>query len=576
MDDSKPTIAYFTMEIGLRAGIPTYSGGLGVLAGDTVRSAADLGVPMVAVTMLHRKGYFHQRLDADGSQTEEPVDWAVADFLQECSERASVTIEGREVRLRAWRADVKGVGGGGVPVLFLDSDLPENSAWDRTLTHHLYGGDEHYRLCQEVVLGIGGVRLLRALGYRTLNRYHMNEGHPSLLTLELLREGLQEAGRGEVRADDLEAVRRACVFTTHTPVPSGHDQYRLEQVVDVLDRGGGDPAGRVLAQAIDGLKDSFCYGGCLNMTYLALNMSHYVNGVAKRHGEVSRQLFGGYGIDSITNGVHAASWTAKSFSDLFDIHIPGWRQDNFSLRNALAIPKAEVWEAHAVAKRELLAAVNHETNLGMETGVLTLGFARRAAAYKRADLLFEDVERLRRLAARFGGLQVVYSGKAHPQDGPGKDLIRRIFRAKQALKMEIKIAYLQSYNMELGRLMTAGADVWLNTPEPPLEASGTSGMKAALNGVPSLSVLDGWWLEGCVEGVTGWAVGDGGRGAAAQGERSRDADSLYDKLERVVLPLYYEDRDGFIDVMRHAIALNGSFFNTQRMLQQYVVKAYLR
>jgi len=322
------------------------------------------------------------------------------------------------------------------------------------------------------------------------------------------------------------------------------------------------------------MPEVFCCEGVLNMTYLALNLSHYINGVAKKHGEVSRHMFAHYAIDAITNGVHAPTWTSRPFQALFDRHMPGWREDNFSLRYALSLPNHDVWEAHMAAKRQMLQEVNRATNAGLDADVLTLGCARRATAYKRMDLLFQDSERLQHLATHAGGLQVVYAGKAHPQDQPGKELIRHIYEVKETLKDDLKIAYLANYDMALGELLTAGADVWLNTPQPPLEASGTSGMKAALNGVPSLSVLDGWWIEGCIEGVTGWAIGANHRGLAPEDDRTQDAASLYDKLGQVIVPLFYGGREGFISVMRHAIALNGSFFNTQRMLQQYVVKAY--
>jgi glycogen phosphorylase len=558
------TIAYFSMEIALEVGMPTYSGGLGVLAGDTVRAAADLHIPMVAVTLLHRQGYFYQRLDNRGGQHEEPAAWAINDFVHAMPERTSVTVEGRTVHLRAWQYVVQGVGGFTVPVYFLDADLPDNAAWDRTLTDVLYGGDAHYRLCQEVLLGVGGVRMLRALGYTAIDRFHMNEGHASLLTLELLEEQAQRAGRPAFTHDDVEVVRQHCVFTTHTPVPAGHDQFPLALVEQVLGR----------REAFHTMQDVFCCDGVLNLTYLALNLSHYINGVAKKHGEVARHMFAHYVIDAITNGVHAATWTALPFQRLFDQYIPGWREDNFSLRYALSIPYNDVWDAHRAAKHQMIEDVNRASNAGMDIDVLTLGFARRATAYKRMDLLFQDIERLQQLATHTGGLQVIYAGKAHPQDRQGKELIKRIYEIKDVLKDHIKIAYLANYDLALGAMLTAGVDVWLNTPQPLLEASGTSGMKAALNGVPSLSVLDGWWLEGCIEGITGWAIGPNHRGLAVDDDRAQDAAALYDKLERVVLPQFYGDRQGFISVMRHAIALNGSFFNTQRMMQQYVVKAY--
>ena len=582
------TIAYFSMEIALDSAMPTYSGGLGVLAGDTIRSAADLKVPMVGVSLLHRKGYLSQRLDASGWQHEEPTEWPVEKFLQEMPQRVQVTIQRRTVHVRAWKYDVKGFGSFTVPVFLLDTDLPENSEWDRTLTHYLYGGDRLYRLCQEVVLGIGGVRMLRALGFQHLAHFHMNEGHSALLTLELLAEESKRAGRDCVNHDDIDAVREKCIFTTHTPVPAGHDQFAMELVANVLGH---------RADFMD-MKDLFCVnlvnevfgqrrefadfkevlqsGQSLNMTFLALNLSHYVNGVAKKHGEVSRLMFGGYEIDSITNGVHAATWVSPPFQELFNKHISGWRQDNFSLRFAHGLSRAEIWQAHVAAKQRLLEFVSRTARVSLDPDALTLGFARRATRYKRGDLLVRDLGRLRDIAARAGKLQIIYAGKAHPNDSEGKEFIQRIVQVRDALKPAIPLVYLENYDMEMAKLLTAGVDVWLNTPQPPLEASGTSGMKAALNGVPSLSILDGWWIEGWIEGQTGWAIGEHCDKGPNDAERSAcDAASLYDKLERVVLPLFHHNRDGFIDVMRHCISLNGSFFNTQRMVQQYVVKAYM-
>jgi starch phosphorylase len=301
-----------------------------------------------------------------------------------------------------------------------------------------------------------------------------------------------------------------------------------------------------------------------------------VNGVAKKHGEISQLMFAGYAIDAITNGVHATTWVAEPLQELYDHYIPGWKQDNFSLRYALNIPKTEVWKAHLKAKRRLIQYVNRETNVGMDVDVLTIGFARRAATYKRGDLLFTDIERLKAISSKAGLIQVIYAGKAHPRDQGGKELIKKIFQTKESLKKNIKIAYLENYDMELGKMMTSGVDLWLNTPQPPLEASGTSGMKAALNGVPSLSILDGWWIEGHIEGITGWSIGENEQGMGENRDRTKDALSLYNKLEQVILPLFYHDRDRFIDVMLHSIALNGSFFNTHRMIQQYVLNAYFR
>ena len=553
-------IAYFSMEIALDPAMPTYSGGLGILAGDTLRAAAEQSLPMVAVTLLLRQGYFRQKLDANGRQMEEPDPWPVEKFVKQLPARAIVHIEGRAIQIRAWQYDVRSTCGGIVPVYLLDTDLPENSEWDRRLTDRLYAGDKWYRLCQEIVLGIGGVRMLRALGYDELQRFHMNEGHAALLTVDLLDEHARQAGRDEFNQEDVQAVHQLCVFTTHTPVPAGHDHFPIEMVR------------RALGSRRDTMnyREVVCRDGELNMTYLALSFSHYVNGVAKKHGEVSQHMFARYKIDAITNGVHVATWAAPAFQKLFDRRMPGWREDNLMLRYALGISLAEIWDAHAQSKRALLTRVNSEMQAEMDENVLTLGFARRSTPYKRADLLFHDLERLKAIVGRAGKLQIIYAGKAHPNDKAGKELIQHVFEAREALRSSIKVAYLPNYDWRLGQLITAGVDVWLNTPQPPMEASGTSGMKAAVNGVPSLSILDGWWIEGCIEGVSGWAIEHAEEGDTI----SYDANSLYDKLERVVIPLYYRDRDRFVEVMRYAIALNGSFFNTQRMVTQYVAKAY--
>jgi starch phosphorylase len=545
------------MEIAVDPHIPSYSGGLGVLAGDTLKACADLRVPVVGVTLLYRKGYFFQKLDEQGNQQELPASWYPGDHLRVLPQSVEVSIEGRSVRVGAWRLDVEGVTGFKVPVLFLDTDTRGNTDEDRALTDHLYGGDERHRLAQEIILGMGGVRMLRALGCGKIERYHMNEGHSALLALELLGEAKATGEAGF----DFDRVRRSCVFTTHTPVPAGHDRFDYALVERLLGGAFGMDLVRMLAGA-----------DCLNMTSLALNASHYVNGVAKRHGEVSSDMFPHHAIDSITNGVHSYTWTCDSFRTLFDKHIPGWRSDSFALRYVLGISKDEIWAAHGEAKRTLIDRVNQTCNLGMDCDALTVGFARRATPYKRMDLLFSDIQRLRQIAKWQGPLQLVFAGKAHPRDQAGKELIRKVVAAARELAGDVRVAYLPNYEMDMARMLVSGVDLWLNTPRKPMEASGTSGMKAAHNGVPSLSVLDGWWLEGHIEGVTGWSIGSA---APQSGQDLDEARELYDKLEQVVMPLYYGNRDGWIDVMRHTIALNASFFNTHRMVLQYVLNAYL-
>jgi starch phosphorylase len=549
------------MEIALDERLPTYSGGLGVLAGDTLRAAADQRVPMLAVTLLHRQGYFRQRLDAQGHQTESPVVWSPEERLERPTVEVSLAIEGRTVQIRAWRYVVQGVSGFEVPVYLLDTAVPENAPEDRALTDQLYGGDSRYRLCQEAILGLGGIAVLRALGYTDARAYHMNEGHSALLALGLLGRETGDRGLQAAGEEDYEAVRQRCVFTTHTPVAAGHDQFPLDMVRRVL---GDEQAAALVAMGC-------CDGDSLNMTHLALFCSRYVNGVAMRHGQVSRGLFPNYPINCITNGVHAVTWTSAPFQRLFDRHVPEWRHDNLNLRYAVDIPLGEIQQAHAEAKAALLSEIEQRTGTRLDGRALTIGFARRATAYKRADLFVSDPERLRSIVHRVGPLQLVYAGKAHPHDDGGKGIIRRVFEAKEALRDVLPIVYLEEYDWALARHLCAGVDLWLNTPKKPQEASGTSGMKASLNGVPSLSVLDGWWIEGHVEGVTGWSIGEG---MEMEGEGWRETESLHHKLERVILPAFYGQPTVYARIMRAAIALNGSFFNAQRMVLQYRANAY--
>ena len=549
------------MDVAVDPSIPTYSGGLGILAGDTLRSAADLALPAVGVTLIHRKGYVQQQLDALGNQVESYSEWFPESLLNRLPALVSVPIEDREVKVRAWQYPVRGISGHVVPVLFLDTNLEENQPWDRTLTDYLYGGDDRYRLCQEIILGFGGVAMLHALGGYDVSIYHMNEGHAAFVPLALLELRGEGGGGYGVHEAHVATVRRQCVFTTHTPVPAGHDQFPTEMVGKVL--------GQKRVMALDQIGG--CINGNLNMTYLALRLSRYANGVSMAHGDVSRAMFPDYRIEAITNGVHAVTWTSAAFGQLYDRYFPEWREDNCYLRYATGIPLRDIRAAHAEAKKELLEQVRLRTGIQLDPEVMTLGFARRATPYKRADLLFSDLDRLRSIARKAGPLQVIYAGKAHPRDEGGKAMIRKVFEASAALGEEIPVIYLENYDMVLGQHLCAGVDLWLNTPIRPQEASGTSGMKAALNGVPSLSVLDGWWVEGHVEGVTGWSLADG-NGSGQNG--CAESLSLYDKLEKVILPLFYRDPDNFAEVMRSAIALNGSFFNTQRMLSQYLKSAY--
>ena len=559
-------IAYFSMEIGLAQEIPTYSGGLGVLAGDTIKSAADLNIPLVAVTLASRKGYFAQSLDEDGVQHEAAVEWDISARMKQLPVRVTVPIEGRAVTVGAWLYRNHSPAGGVVPVLFLDTSLEENTAEDKTITDRLYGGDQRYRFKQEVVLGVGGVRILQALGFRIF-QYHMNEGHAALLTIELLNQTRNiHAGSWMNTLDvDRKAVARRCVFTTHTPVPAGHDRFNYSLVQEVI----GDE--------IVPLEQLRQLGGDaeLNMTTLALQLSRFVNGVAKKHGEVSREMFPGYEIHAITNGIHPLTWASAYMVAMLNQYISGWALQPELLVRVDNVPDEEVWEAHQGAKAYLAQYIKEVTGQQLFLDVFTIGFARRVAAYKRNDLIFHDLERL--LALGKGRVQLVFAGKAHPHDNDGKALIQNIYAAAERLHGEINVIYLPNYSIEVAKHLIPGVDVWLNNPTRPLEASGTSGMKAALNGVPNFSVLDGWWIEGHIEDITGWSIGEEtSTDISSEESNAADAADMYAKLEEKILPLYYEDRPGWIRVMKNAIGKNAYYFNTHVMMRRYVTEAYLQ
>ena len=551
----EPRVAYFSMEIAIQNEIPTYSGGLGVLAGDTLRSAADMEVPMVGITLLSRKGYFSQSFDENFMQTESPIKWEVDKYLEPLQVRVTVPIEGRQVKLGVWRYYIEGVSGYKLPVYFLDANIQGNNPSDIQLTDYLYGGDIAYRLKQEIILGIGGVRLLDALGYNSILKYHMNEGHAALLTLQLLKN---ENG-------DHEAVTKKCVFTTHTPVPAGHDRFPRALVEKTLE-------GFITSEEAALIFPN----GELNMTFLGLRFSEYINGVTKKHGEISRSMFPGYPISSITNGVHTLFWTSDPFRRLYDKYLDGWRSDPFMLRYVSSIPPAEIHEAHQESKRRLIDRINAITNAGFEYDTFTIGFARRATAYKRATLLFNNIERLEKIAEKHGKIQLVFAGKAHPRDDEGKRGIQKIMKLLNKFSGNIKGVYLVNYDMELAGLMTSGVDVWLNTPKRPHEASGTSGMKASINGVPHFSTLDGWWLEGHIEDATGWSIGpkETAKDITPEELEEQDAKDLYDKLEKSILPKYYGNKEEWKRIMQYSIFINASFFNTHRMVRQYVTSAY--
>lgn len=552
-------VAYFSMEMALRPEMHTYSGGLGVLAGDTARSCADLELPMVFVTLLSRQGYLRQEIDKAGWQIEHPDPWDVRKFATPLRSKVAVPIRDRDVWVRPWLYIVQSPIGTRVPVLLLDTDLEENHPDDRGMTDRLYGGDLEYRLKQEIVLGICGLRILSALGFGGIRRYHLNEGHAALLALDLLRRYPRPSDQINAPNDlrfDIGRVREMCIFTTHTPIEAGHDRFPYSLVESLL------------AKYIDMDQLKLVAGiSELNMTHLALQLSGYVNGVAVRHAKTTQQMFPGYRIRAVTNGVHLLTWIHPAFNDIYNQYYPSWSYDPAVLVQAEQLPGERVWAAHVAAKSDLINLVSQTCGVQMDPDKPIIGYARRMTSYKRPELLFSDLERLAKLSERFP-IQIVLSGKAHPRDEAGKAHIQAIHRHIGTLKGRIPIAFLPDYDIDIARVLVAGTDIWLNTPVPPMEASGTSGMKAALNGGLNLSVLDGWWVEACIEGVTGWSI-------SQDGATEFTAEDLYAKLENTVLPLYYTNRPGWIAMMKSAIAKIAFHFNTQRMMRRYAAEAYL-
>lgn len=574
-------VAYYSMEVALSDRLPTFSGGLGVLAGDHLRASADRGLPMVAVTLLYNHGFFRQSL-VDGHQTEEPVEWEPRELLTELPERVVLTLAGQPVTVRAFRMSVDGVDGTVVPVHFLDTDLPENAPEDRAITDRLYTADPHQRLLQEAVLGLGGPLMLEALGYRAVRIHHINEGHGALVPLALLARsvagtgdrvtgvdqtaaGLLAAGLPGVDVEAADALKRRVAFTTHTPVPAGHDRFPSDVVRGALGEAMAETLARLGCLEPD---------GTLNMTLLAMRFAGFVNGVSLKHRDVTKAMFPGRQVHCITNGVHTVHWASRATAALFDQYLPDWRRDARQLHYAVDIPLDALGAAHRENKARLIETVRRRAGVELSPDAVVLGIARRFAAYKRNDLILSDPDRLAALA-EIGPVQMVFAGKAHPSDGEGKAMLGRVAAAAARSIPDVTVAFVENYGMELGRLICAGSDVWVNNPTPPLEASGTSGMKAALNGVPSLSTLDGWWIEGAVDGVTGWTIGSADEGGPEEAaDRGRAADLLYDTLEARVLPTYYKEPTGVLGLGRSAIALNGSFFSAQRMVDEYIRRAY--
>ncbi len=549
-------IAYFSMEIALESDIKTYAGGLGVLAGDTLKSAADLGLPMIGISLLNDQGYFKQKINSKGQQYELPSNFNFSK-LKKLDNKVKVNIGEDEIGVGVWEYLIEGQGGHIVPVYFLDSNMPENNPKYSSLTGQLYRVGKSYRLMQEIVLGRAGVKMVESLGHKEIKKYHINEGHGSLVAIELFKKSKKKKEK-----DRVEEVRSKCVFTTHTPVEAGHDIFPTDFVKEYQKDFPFDLPGLVKGKKV-------------NMTEIGLYFSDYVNGVALSHLDVSRKMFPDYLIDSITNGIHSYTWTSDEFKKVYDKYIPNWKCSSLSLRNAFNIPIADIWEAHQKSKKKLLEYIYKKEGTKLSLNTFTIGFARRFTGYKRSNLLLYDIDRLLKINDTVGKIQIVYAGKAHPNDQDGKNMIKNIYKIKEKYKDRIKIVFLEGYEMKIAKLMVSGVDIWLNTPLPPNEASGTSGMKAAHNGIPHFSTLDGWWIEGFVNKKTGWAIGERKSHLDLKELNKKDAESLYYRLEKKIVPRYYNTPARWKETMRYTIAINASFFNTERMLQQYIQEAYI-
>ena len=600
-------VAYFSFEFGLHNSLPIYSGGLGILSGDHAKEASDLGLPFVGVGFMYPQGYFRQRVPSHGWQEAVyqllDIDRAPIQIVKnENGEDLKINVElgSRTVFARIWRVNV-----GRNPLYLLDTDVDENDPWDRELSARLYSGDSEMRIRQEIMLGIGGVRALAALGIKP-SAWHMNEGHSSFLLLENVRKKVEEENLSFEEAKDV--VRKNSIFTTHTPVPAGHDAFSYH-LLDQYFANYWERLGITREEFLSLGAHEEEWGQAFNMTVLALHLSNKINGVSELHGEVSRKMWQSVWpslevdkvpITSVTNGVHVPTWISSELSVLFRKYLGAdWvdhQDDPLLWQRIVDVPADELWEVHMLLKFKLMRFLRSQARRSWVGGqsdptqvltsgtmldpeALTIGFARRFATYKRATLIFRDPERLRRiLLDTHRPVQIVFAGKAHPADDPGKALIQEIYNLAKHNQLGGRIAFVEDYDMHFARYFTQGVDVWMNTPRRPHEASGTSGMKASLNGVPNLSVLDGWWVEG-YNGANGWAI-NGEQKESVEAQDSHDAESIYRLLEEEIVPLYY-DRDhdaiprGWVELMREAIRTNTPRFSMRRMVKEYTNRLYL-
>ena len=554
LNKKKQEIAYFSMEIALESSLPIYSGGLGILAGDSLRSAADMGLPLVAITLTYDAGYFYQQVGPNGEQIEKEMEWDFSNDFEKLDQQVILELQDKSIKVEAWKYIIIGRTGHRIPVILLDTDLVQNEPWQRKLTHMLYDANPFQRIAQEMILGVCGYRMLEQLGYNNIKTYHLNEGHAAFLIFELLN-----------KYKNLEEVKKHCVFTTHTPVRAGLEEFDYNLVYDVF-------RNRLPDQIHDfGGKDA------LNMTILALNASGYINAVSKKHSEISSKMFPNYKINHITNGIHIGYWLSPYMRDFLNDELSrDWHHKYDLFEKALDLDKYELWRAHNKAKSRLIEYENSHSWVLFDKRLLTIGFGRRMAEYKRPLLIFSDLERLAKIIKKKA--QLIFAGKAHPADLQSKSYIKKIYEYSDYLwnSYGIGLVFLENYEISLAKILVSGVDLWLNNPRRYLEASGTSGMKAAINGVLNFSTLDGWWIEGYYmsDKKAGWAIGpEPSDSKAQQNDDTSDAEDLYIKLENEIIPLFYQNKIEWQERMKYAIKL-GAYFNTNRMMEDYALESY--
>ena len=555
-------IAYFVMECAVDSRIPTYSGGLGILAGDTLQSFADMEVPAVCITLLWKNGFTNQKLSNDGSQIDSAQEWDIEKYMQPTNIKIKIPLGGKDVTITAFKYVVGSIKGDNeIDVYFLTPDTLENDPETRKICDRLYIAGGLTRLKQEIILGIGGYEMLKALNYRPF-LYHINESHSAFLIAGLMKD-----------MDDLNRVKLKVVFTTHTPIPAAFDKFEMKDVKDMLSGYCGEKVFNDIYREDLEEKDE------LNLSWLAIKNAKNVVAVSRKHKFVSEHIFEGYKLKYVTNGIHHVKWASPHHKMLFTKFIAGWEEDPDLLRGASCIPDGDFLQAHILCKETLIETINSETDSSFVTSDFTIAMAKRITHYKRNNLILSNPDKLIEIAEKKGNIQIVFAGKAHPADTDGLAIIKSIYDVSRYISSKtkkVKIAFLENYNIHKANIILSGVDLWLNNPTRPLEASGTSGMKASLNGVPNFSVLDGWWLEACMEGINGWGIGPKPAWTdLSYSDDMHDLNDIYGKLEFNILDLYYKNYSDYIKIMKMAVSSIAPHFNTHRMVSEYVTDLYL-